>query len=74
MRPLAVAACASLLAVSATGCSSTQDKAAAQQARAAHILKARAQRQAAKKHQRKVDGPKTQDSLEKSAHQQRGSK
>jgi hypothetical protein len=69
-RPLVVAACACLLAAGAAGCSSTQEKAAAQQAKAAHILKARAERQAAKKH--KVGGPKTQAGLEKSAHQQKG--
>jgi Flp pilus assembly protein TadB len=73
---LAVAACLCLLAAGAAGCSSTQEKAAAQQARAAHILKARATRQATKRqhNHHKVDGPKTQDSLEKSAHQRGGSR
>ncbi len=65
MRPLAVAACACLLGAGAAGCSSTQEKAAAKQAEAEHILKARAERQ---KH--KVDGPKTQGGLEKSARRQ----
>jgi hypothetical protein len=48
-RPLAVAACVCLLGAGAAGCSTTQEKAAAQQAKAEHILKARAERQAAKK-------------------------
>ncbi|HEX4306292.1 MAG TPA: hypothetical protein VHZ54_09665 [Solirubrobacterales bacterium] len=71
MRLLAVVACLCLLGAGAAGCSTTQEKAAAKQLEAEHILKARAQRQAARKH--KVDGPKTQDSLEKSAHQREGS-
>ena len=49
MRPLAVAACACLLGAGAAGCSTTQEKAAAQKARSEHILKARAKRQAARK-------------------------
>gem|GEM_PF-2360419 len=67
MRPLAVVACACLLAAGAAGCATTQDKAAAQQARAERILKARADRQktrkrhrsASKPHHSAVDGPKT---------------
>ncbi len=46
---LAVAACLCALVVGAAGCSSTQEKAAAQQAESARILKARAERQRAKK-------------------------
>jgi hypothetical protein len=51
LRPLAVAASACLLAAGAAGCSSTQEKAAAKQLEAEHILQARAHRQAVKKHQ-----------------------
>jgi hypothetical protein len=40
-----LAACASLLAGVAAGCSTTQEKAERQQARAKHILDARAERQ-----------------------------
>ena len=50
LRVLAVGACVCLLGAGAAGCSTTQEKAAAQQARAEHILKARAERKAAKKH------------------------
>lgn len=46
---LAVGACLCALGAGAAGCSSTQEKAAAKQAEAEHILKARAKRQAAKK-------------------------
>ncbi len=46
---LAVAACICLLGAGAAGCSTTQEKAAAQKAKSEHILKARAERQAAKK-------------------------
>ena len=46
---LAVAACICLLGVGAAGCSTTQEKAAAQKAKSEHILKARAERQKAKK-------------------------
>ncbi len=41
----ALVACAALLAGAASGCSTTQEKAEAQQARATHILEARAERQ-----------------------------
>jgi hypothetical protein len=46
---LAVAACICLLGAGAAGCSTTQEKAAAQKAKSERILKARAERQAAKK-------------------------
>jgi hypothetical protein len=49
-RPLAVAACVCLLGAGAAGCSTTQEKAEVQKAKAEHILKARAERKAAKKH------------------------
>ncbi len=45
----ALAACGALLGAGATGCATTQEKAAQAQAQAEHILKARAKRQ----HQRK---------------------
>lgn len=55
-RPLAratvLAACLALLGASAGGCETTQEKAAKQQARATHILKARAERQQRKKRQK----------------------
>jgi hypothetical protein len=53
----------SLLTGAAGGCSTTQEKAERQQARAKHILDARAQR--SKKH---ADGPKSRARLDKSAH------
>jgi hypothetical protein len=46
---LAVAACICLLGAGAAGCSTTQEKAAAQKVESEHILKARAERQKAKK-------------------------
>ncbi len=49
MRPLAVAACVCLLAAGAAGCSTTQEKAEVQKAKAEHILKAQAERKKAKK-------------------------
>jgi hypothetical protein len=52
---LAVAACICLLGVGAAGCSTTQEKAAAQKAKSEHILKARAEREAAKKRARHHD-------------------
>jgi len=71
MRLIATAGCACLLAAGTAGCSTTQEKAAAQQAKAEHILKARAERQKAKrKHRHDVDGPKTHDIGGFSAHQQ----
>lgn len=60
-----LAACASLLAGVASGCSTTQEKAERQQARAKHILDARAERQR-KKH---VGGPKSRTRRDKSARQ-----
>jgi hypothetical protein len=57
--------CASLLAGAAAGCSTTQEKAERQQARAKHILDARAERQ---KHKQHVGGPKTLLYGGKSAH------
>lgn len=45
--------CLSLLAGVATGCSTTQEKAEKQQARAKHILDARAERQKQKKKDKK---------------------
>ena len=44
--------CGALGAGSLAGCETTQEKAAKQQARAAHILKARAERQAQKKREK----------------------
>jgi hypothetical protein len=49
---IAIGACLCLLGAGAAGCSTTQDKAAAKQAEAEHILKARAKRQAAKKREK----------------------
>jgi hypothetical protein len=48
-RVAALAVCAALIVAAVTGCETTQDKAAKQQARAAHILRERAKRQKAKK-------------------------
>ena len=45
MRLAAAVGCVCLLAAGTAGCSTTQDKTAAQQAKAEHILKARAERQ-----------------------------
>ncbi len=52
IRLLAVAACLCLLGVGATGCSTTQEKAAAKQLESEQILKARAKRQAEKKREK----------------------
>jgi hypothetical protein len=57
--------CGLLLTGAAAGCSTTQEKAEIQQARAKHILDARAERQARKKH---ADGPKSHSQRGKSAH------
>jgi hypothetical protein len=55
-RPLlhaaVLAACLALVGAGLAGCETTQEKAAKQQARAAHILEAREQRQAKKKRQK----------------------
>jgi hypothetical protein len=77
-RPLAVAACVCLLGAGAAGCSTTQEKAAAQKIKSEHILKAQAARKAAKKghkgaherHHSTADGPKTGHHGRKSAHRQ----
>jgi hypothetical protein len=58
-----VAACGLLLLGAAGGCSTTQEKAETQQARAKHILEARAARQ-----KRTADGPQTSKSRTGSAH------
>jgi hypothetical protein len=60
-----VAACVCLLGVGAAGCSTTQEKAAAQKAKSEHILKVRADRQKAKK---------TRAEHRKHHHQQKGKK
>jgi uncharacterized protein HemX len=52
VRLLAVVACLCLLGAGAAGCSTTQEKAAAKQLEAEHILNARAKRQAAKKREK----------------------
>lgn len=79
-RSAAVAACVCLLGAGAVGCSTTQEKAEVQQAKAAHILKAQAERQKAKRRHKaahksqhsSADGPKTGQIDRKSAHRQRG--
>jgi hypothetical protein len=63
LAPLAV--CGSLLLGAASGCSTTQEKAAHAKARADHIFEARAARQRKKN----VDGPKNRAIGGKSAHQ-----
>lgn len=55
----ALGACAALLTGAAAGCSTTQEKAEKQQARAQHILDARAKRQQRK--QKNKDKPGKQD-------------
>jgi hypothetical protein len=60
----AIAVCGLLLIGVAGGCSSTQEKAEIKQAQAAHILKARAERQK----QKAADGPKSRAMDDKSAH------
>jgi uncharacterized protein HemX len=56
-RPIAVAACACLLAMGAAGCSTTQEKAAAKQAESTQILKeqAAAKKKAKQKAKQKKD-------------------
>jgi hypothetical protein len=49
MRLAALIACVSLLGVGAAGCSTTQEKAEVQKAKAERILKAQAERKKAKK-------------------------
>jgi hypothetical protein len=56
-----------------SGCSTTQEKAAAQRAESARILKARDKRQQTRKRdQGQADGPKTSKYLGKSARRQEG--
>jgi uncharacterized protein HemX len=50
-RAVALAACVAVIGAGAAGCETTQEKAEKQQARATHILKARAERQKEKKKQ-----------------------
>jgi hypothetical protein len=66
-RLAAIAACGLLLIGATAGCSTTQEKAERQQALAAHILKARAERQK----QKHADGPKSRSGSNKSAHRHR---
>jgi hypothetical protein len=58
----ALAVCALLLTGAASGCSTTQEKAARQQARSKHILEARAERQ---KHRHEHDEEKPGEQDEK---------
>jgi hypothetical protein len=51
-RSAAVAACVALLGAGAAGCSTTQEKAEKQQARATHILRERAKREAKNKQEK----------------------
>jgi outer membrane protein assembly factor BamE (lipoprotein component of BamABCDE complex) len=53
-RLAVLAACAALLAGALAGCSTTQEKAARQQAESKRILDARAKRQERRKHERKT--------------------
>jgi hypothetical protein len=62
-RLAVLALCGALLAGTASGCSTTEEKAEIQQARAKHILAARAARQ-----KQQADGPKSRARLNKSAH------
>jgi hypothetical protein len=66
-RLAALAACGLLLIGVAAGCSTTQEKAEHQQARAAHILKARAVRQKQKRERKDKHGKsdKTSDGSQK---------
>jgi hypothetical protein len=76
----ALAACVCLLAAGTAGCSTTQEKAEIQKAKAEHILNARAGREKAKKRHKSahkhqqghVGGPKTGHIGRKSAHQHSG--
>ncbi|HEY2716864.1 MAG TPA: hypothetical protein VGI73_11660 [Solirubrobacterales bacterium] len=52
LRAAVLAACLALVGAGVAGCETTQEKAAKQQARAAHILKARAERQAKKQREK----------------------
>jgi len=67
-----LAVCGLLLVGAMTGCTTTQEKAARQQARSKRILEARTERE---KHKQPADGPKTGLYLPKSAHRhQKGGK
>lgn len=55
VRGAIVASCLALLGAGAAGCSTTQEKAEHQKARADHILKARAEREKANKKKHKKD-------------------
>jgi hypothetical protein len=55
-RLAALALCGALLLGTASGCSTTEEKAEHQQARAKHILEARAARQRKKKHEHDKPG------------------
>jgi hypothetical protein len=63
-RVAALAACGLLLIGAACGCSTTQEKAERQQALAAHVLEARAERQK----QKRADGTKSGSGSDKSTH------
>jgi outer membrane lipoprotein-sorting protein len=52
LRAAALVACLALVAASVSACETTQEKATKQQARAAHILKARAERHQKKERQK----------------------
>ena len=73
-QQLAVLALGGVVAVGGlAGCSTTQEKAAAQQAESARILKARAKRQARRKNDNlHADGTKTSSYLGKSARRREG--
>ncbi len=70
IRLAALAAAAALLGGAFAGCSTTQEKAAHQQAQAKRILEARAKRQRHRNHaHHQVDGPQIRLYGGKSAHQ-----
>lgn len=72
-RLAVLALCCAIGAGAVTGCETTQEKAAAQRAESARILKARAKRQAVRKHHKHhADGTKTSLSGTKSSRQQKG--
>lgn len=71
---LAVLALGGVFAIAGlAGCATTQEKAAAQRAESARILKAREKRQQARKHGKaNADGPKTDSYRAKSARRREG--
>jgi hypothetical protein len=70
-RLAVLALCGSICAGALTGCETTQEKAAAQQAESERILKARAKRQARRNHHNHhADGTKTAPSVRKSSRRQ----